>query len=91
MRTIKPGDVFIRRREYEGKTTTTTTLVITAPCPYRVTEITISEYLGCVFVEDKKTTFKDSIGGERADWTAWAEAVGKLTDYLLALPAEVME
>ena len=25
------------------------------------------------------------------DWTAWAEAVGKLTDYLLALPAEVME
>lgn len=27
----------------------------------------------------------------RADFTAWAEAVAKLTDYLLALPAEVME
>lgn len=27
----------------------------------------------------------------RTDWTAWAEAVGRLTDYLLALPAEAME
>jgi len=25
------------------------------------------------------------------DWTAWADAVAKLTDYLLALPAEAME
>ena len=27
----------------------------------------------------------------RADFTAWSEAVGKLTDYLLALPAEAIE
>lgn len=27
----------------------------------------------------------------RADWTAWSEAVAKLTDYLLALPAEAIE
>lgn len=27
----------------------------------------------------------------RIDWTAWAEMVGKLTDYLLALPSEAME
>ena len=27
----------------------------------------------------------------RADFTAWAEAVAKLTDYLLALPSEAME
>ena len=27
----------------------------------------------------------------RLDWTAWAEIVGKMTDYLLALPAEAME
>lgn len=27
----------------------------------------------------------------RADFTAWAEAVAKLTDFLLALPAEAME
>lgn len=29
-------------------------------------------------------------GFVRADWSAWAEAVGKLSDYLLALPAEAL-
>lgn len=90
-RKIKAGDVYVHRAEYRGNVTTTTTLVTSASSAYRVSQIVVSTIPEVTRYTDKTYTFKDSITGDKADWTAWADAVAKLTDYLLALPSEVME
>ncbi len=80
-----PGEVYILQRgEY-----TTTALVTASAWPYKAARITtgpnLKEYAEGGITKGYLDPFT------RTDWTAWAEAVAKLTDYLLALPAEVME
>ena len=83
---MKPGEVY--------KTTHdnwTTYVLIVSTKPLRATVIQICDG-GPVVLRDHEIVLQYvTEGKERATWADWAEAVAKLTDHLLAEPAEAME